>query len=407
MIQTPSTERVATAFAAEPATDRKHTVLFVDDEPNVLDGLRRSTRRLRASWNIHFADSGDAALALVAELPHVDVVVSDMRMPGIDGAELLMRIRDISPATCRVILSGQSDHEAVFRAIGPAHQYLAKPCDVDRLIEVVDRLNTPPCAEFDEPVRTLLGQIDRLPSQPRVFQRLTRELEASNCSTVTVAAIVADDVALTAELLRVVNSSFFGLHGNVESVETAVSLLGMDIVRGVVLAANLFDPAGTAINWLDLAKVGRRSRGIANAARGLALRHGAPHDVAGAAFLIGMVSEVGLLVAGRLPDIDADTADRVNNGVDLTLERATFGADRFCIGSRLLGLWGFDAPIVEAVAMLATPTVAANRPGWYVRATRRLVVEAGIEPDQIADPTARIPELDAALHRTSGSWSAT
>ena len=107
-------------------------ILLVDDEASVVDELRRSLRELRNDWTIDAALSGaDALLAMDREA--FDVVVSDMRMPGMNGAQLLTRVRDRHPATARLILSGFTNEEAVLCSIGPAHQFFAKPCEPSAL----------------------------------------------------------------------------------------------------------------------------------------------------------------------------------------------------------------------------------------------------------------------------------
>ena len=108
------------------------TVLFVDDEPNILQGTRRATRNMRGTWDMHFVESGDEALAFMNDR-NVDVVVSDMRMPNMNGIQLLQEIREVTPGAVRIILSGQTDDEVVYRAFGPAQRHLAKPCDVTDL----------------------------------------------------------------------------------------------------------------------------------------------------------------------------------------------------------------------------------------------------------------------------------
>jgi YesN/AraC family two-component response regulator len=107
-------------------------ILFVDDEPMVLQGLQRSLRTMRMEWETKFATSGPEALEMMAEAPF-DVVITDMRMPGMDGAQLLDLVKAKFPRTVRIILSGQSDRETILRSVGPSHQYLSKPCDVDEL----------------------------------------------------------------------------------------------------------------------------------------------------------------------------------------------------------------------------------------------------------------------------------
>ena len=113
-------------------------VLFVDDEPRVLGGLRRMLRPMRHEWQMEFAQGGPEALDALAE-QSFDVIISDMRMPGMDGGELLTEVMRRYPETVRIMLSGQSNKETVLRSVGPTHQYLAKPCDPELLKRVIAR----------------------------------------------------------------------------------------------------------------------------------------------------------------------------------------------------------------------------------------------------------------------------
>ena len=110
----------------------KKKIIFVDDEPNILDGLRRMLRSLRNEYDMHFASGGREALTLM-ESDRFDVVVSDMRMPGMDGAELLETIQKKHPHAIRIMLTGQADEQSILRTVGVVHQFLAKPCDPEKL----------------------------------------------------------------------------------------------------------------------------------------------------------------------------------------------------------------------------------------------------------------------------------
>src|SRR5258708_4509441 len=107
-------------------------ILFIDDEPMVLSGIERSLRTMRKEWQMEFVSGGSEALEKMAINPY-DVVITDMRMPGMDGAQLLEKVKNRFPQTVRMALSGQSDRDTVFRCIGPTHQYLSKPCDIDEI----------------------------------------------------------------------------------------------------------------------------------------------------------------------------------------------------------------------------------------------------------------------------------
>src|ERR1039457_5287307 len=97
-------------------------LLFVDDEPRVLQGLQRQLRVMREEWQMDFVESGLKAIEFLARTP-VDVLVTDMIMPGMDGAQLLTAVMKRYPNTVRLVLSGHADREAVLRLVGAAHQY--------------------------------------------------------------------------------------------------------------------------------------------------------------------------------------------------------------------------------------------------------------------------------------------
>ena len=114
----------------------KLRVLFVDDEPNVLRGLRRMLRNMRNEWHTEFVEGGQKALDLL-EGYEFDVIISDMRMPGINGVDLLRKVMESHPEMVRIILSGQSDEELIRETVGVTHHFLSKPCSPDVLRSMV------------------------------------------------------------------------------------------------------------------------------------------------------------------------------------------------------------------------------------------------------------------------------
>jgi YesN/AraC family two-component response regulator len=119
-------------------TDKKR-ILFVDDDPSVLAGLRNVFYRDRNRWEMVFAAGGEQALVEV-ERAAFDAIVSDMRMPGIDGVKLLERVRELSPRTARIMLSGSADKEEIDRATRAVDELLSKPCDSATLRATLERL---------------------------------------------------------------------------------------------------------------------------------------------------------------------------------------------------------------------------------------------------------------------------
>jgi CheY-like chemotaxis protein len=114
----------------------KERVLFVDDEPNVLDGIRR---QLRNRVELETATSGAAGLAMIRQQGPFAVVVSDMRMPEMDGARFLAHVNQLAPQTVRMVLSGQADLESTIAAVneGRVFRFLLKPCNSETLLGVI------------------------------------------------------------------------------------------------------------------------------------------------------------------------------------------------------------------------------------------------------------------------------
>jgi YesN/AraC family two-component response regulator len=113
-------------------------VLFVDDEPKILEGLRRMLYPLRNEWHTAFASNGRDALQLLSESDY-DVLVTDIRMPGMSGIELLQEVVKLFPNVVRLVLSGTADRAITLRSVTLAHQYLVKPCDAATLRATVEQ----------------------------------------------------------------------------------------------------------------------------------------------------------------------------------------------------------------------------------------------------------------------------
>ncbi len=336
-----------------------YAILFVDDEDRVLAGLRRLLRPMRHEWDMHFSLSGSEALEYLAANP-VDVVVSDVRMPGMDGIQLLDEVRSRYPDLIRIILSGHSDQVATLRATGVAHQYLAKPCDPTVLQSAIDRSAALRRDLGDEAVAAAIGGTKSLPPAPKVYDQLTAELAKEEPSLNVVADIVATDPALAAKVLQLVNSAFFALRREVTSVPQAVALLGMKTVVGLTLTVGLFDtPQPSPEIATILAEIRERSMDAANVAKGIALAEGGSPADADAAFLAGILHDCGKLVMSvNWPDdfVRVETA-----GSTVEAEQACYGLDHARAGGYLLGVWGLPDEIVEAVAYHHTPGRAHDK----------------------------------------------
>jgi HD-like signal output (HDOD) protein len=332
-------------------------VLFVDDEPQVLQGLRVSLYARRKEWDMHFAAAGAQAIELMRGSPF-DVLVTDLRMPGVNGTALVAWTRTNSPDTIRVVLSGYADEEQSRQLVSMAHRYLSKPCEPTQLEECIDRcLTTRGLIQSDE-LRIQLGSVGTLPPMPATFAALQLALADPTTDSSKIATIIQKDTAIAAKVLQACNSAFFRLPRRVASIQQAVSYLGLSTVRSMVLSAELFKAGQPVCAALDLGQLQRHALSVAAVARSLIVEPARAEE----AFLAGLLHDVGFLLLGRLFKEKMQLALEASAaGMALAeAERAFIGVDHGTAGAYLLGLWGLPFEVVEAVAHHEVPAPIAR-----------------------------------------------
>lgn len=325
-------------------------ILFVDDESKILDGLKRMLRPDRSHWEMEFAIGGEAALKACESTPF-DVVISDMRMPGMDGATLLGHIREQYPGTARIILSGYSEITAATRAVHVAHRFLAKPCNATELHATIERVCTLQDVLCTPEIRQVIGTVGTLPSLSSTYVALTRALGQPDTSIDTVAEILSHDVAMSAKVLQLVNSAFFGLAQTVSSLQRAASYLGLETIKNLALvseAFKIFVPHG-CIPQSEFEAIQNQAQMTAAIAVVL------PGDpkTREITVLAALLHDVGRLVlATKLPDqFCAVIAHTKAKGCEpFQAEEEILGTSHAEIGAYLLGLWGLPNLAVEAIA---------------------------------------------------------
>ena len=377
------------------SADRRFAVMFVDDEPLVLQGLQRMLRPERERWDMRFVRSGAEALGLLEREPF-DAVVSDLRMPEMDGAALLAAVMDRYPHMARIVLSGEMDRELTFRTVHCAHQFLSKPCDADTLKQTLARASSLRRLLNDRKLKSLLPRLESLPSLPALSTEIRAEIQAPNSSVRKVGDLVARDLGMTAKILQLVNSAFFGLARRVASPQDAVSLLGYDTVRALVLSAKIFsqvDLSRIPGLWLDA--LWQHSFSTSLFARAIGVGEKLPRKAQDEAFTAGILHDLGqLILAQNFPDAYAEAITLSGrSGRPLwEVETERFGASHAELGAYLLGLWGIGEDVVGAVAQHHQPPPA----GSAARVTAVVFAANLIDHRLAAEPAAgEIPAGEA------------
>ena len=287
--------------------ENKRRILFVDDEQKVLQGLKRMLHSKRREWEMAFALGGKDALEILSQSP-VDVLVSDMRMPEMDGVQLLTEVRKRYPETVRIALSGHSDRGMVFKTVQLAHQYLSKPCDAEILISTVSRT----CALRDilaeGSLKALVSRVEALPSLPAHYNEMMQALQSPESSSREIGRIISKDMSMTAKILKTVNSAFFGLYRKVSSPSQAVSLLGIEMVRALAMSIRIFSQFDqTRFPYISLDDLWKHSLVTGSFAKVIARAEKQDETVVATAFTGGMLHDLGKLIlvmnlSGRYKD---------------------------------------------------------------------------------------------------------
>ena len=333
-------------------------VLFVDDEPRILAGLRRMLRSLGSPWKMEFVANGDDALKHLRAFT-VDVVVTDMRMPDMDGSQLLGKVMKRWPATVRIILSGHSDRDAVLKAVGPTHQFLAKPCDCDTLKRVV----TGACRMRDKLTgcryKRLVSCVQSIPSSPLVYDELRAELELPKASIRRVGRIIARDVGMTAKLMQLVSSGFFGTAMRVTHPIQAAERLGLDTIRPLVFHTKAIGPGKSDDIPVDfLEALMEHSFAVAGLAAEIARAEMEDRLLIGDSFLAGFLHDVGRLVLAQIAPrrfLETLTASRRETQPVRRSEKERSKATHAEIGAYLMALWGLPDAVVDAIGLHHCP----------------------------------------------------
>jgi HD-like signal output (HDOD) protein/CheY-like chemotaxis protein len=324
----------------------------------VLQGLKRMLRGEREAWTMQFVASGREALSLL-EREAFDALVTDLRMPGMDGEQLLNTVKERHPHMVRIVLSGEMNQASGFKTVRCAHRYLAKPCDAETLKSALSQALALHRWVDDHRLKELLARLESLPSLPEVYAELLAEIQAPNSSFRRVGDLIARDVGMTAKILQIVNSAFFGLGRRILNPQDAVAMLGYDTLKALVLSTKIFSQFDAKrVRCLDLNALWQHSMNTGMFARTIGVGEKLARTAQDEAFTAGVLHDVGkLILAHNFPEIYADVImrSRAQQRPAVELEQECFGASHAELGAYLLGLWGIGEEVVGAIAYHERP----------------------------------------------------
>jgi HD-like signal output (HDOD) protein len=338
---------------------KKKQILFVDDDREIRSLIGAKLRPQMQEWYLQFADDGHQALAFLAEQT-ADVIVSDIEMPKMSGVELLNQVRERHPQVVRILLSGQTDQEVRFHSIESSHQYMRKPWGVAELKDTLERAFALQDRLNNEAIRTLVAKLPSLPTLSSSYFELMQEIQSEEPSLTQIGKTISQDLGMTAMLLKLVNSAYFGLRVTVSDPVHAARLLGLDTITALVLTHQVFSKFSDIDNkLLPMEQLMEHSLGVGSLAKMIAETETRSEDVVTDSIIGGVLHDTGkLILAQNFPsDYGRVLTEAEGNDRPLwAIEKDAFSVCHAEVGAYLLGIWGLPESIVEAVAFHHEPT---------------------------------------------------
>lgn len=316
---------------------------------------------LGSEFEVTTAGSGREALEHVSAHTF-DVVVSDLMMPEMTGAELLARVTEISPTSARVVVSGFADEITIAKCLLSGHRYFTKPFDPIALTTAIQSLVRARDASGSGALRKIVGKLEALPTPSDTYLRLMKALNAQDKTITELAEILERDPSLAAKVLQAVNSAMFGAGRKIVSLTEALQIIGLHVLRALVLTIQVFDFYKNPRLKDELHKVWMHSINVAEQARQVCLARKWPAEISEEAFLAALLHDIGKIILAATPDaIRARFLPEYNmfpEGAPCPVSHAIEAE----AGAYLLALWGIPDSIVTAVRTYGSHAVAADKP---------------------------------------------
>lgn len=324
-------------------------ILLVDEEP-VVQSLQRALRMRCPECQVRTANNTADALDALTDFS-VDIVICELRLAPKDGLHLLQWLQIHHPYAARIVLSASSDDQEGSGSTAMAHQFLAKPVDLNRVTELVDRVDGLRRVLPMDSYRKLAGNLNGLPPVPRLFAELRAKLQSEDSSLDEISDLIERDPAIGSKILQVVNSAFFGLPQPTSSVKRAISYLGARVVQGLVLSIGAAESLPTLPRGTSLERIQHDGLLASTLVRRVFRLKGTEAEDA---FTAALMHDIGFLVPDAENQYALAEAWELASARRVPLvetEREVRGVTHGQIGAYLLGLWGLPNAVVEAVAM--------------------------------------------------------
>ncbi|MRS05969.1 HDOD domain-containing protein, partial [bacterium] len=294
------------------------------------------------------------ALTIMGRQP-IDAIITDLRMPGMSGIDLLEQVIQHYPSIIRMIMSGSVEEPSAYRAASLAHQLMAKPCDIQTIYSAVEDTCHLRDALSDKKLVKIITGIKSLPSVPTLYVRLLKEFEREQPTLSKVGEIISMDIAMTAKILQLVNSAFFSIPYKVSNLNQALSILGLNTIKSLVLSVGVFSEyQNRSFSAFSIDELWQHSIFVGNLSRAIAVSANLSRAEQDEAQMAGILHDVGKLIQTDIPGFYRLLS--MNTKIpEIQMEYHYLGTSHAEIGAYMLSLWGLPSTVIKAVAFHHKP----------------------------------------------------
>ena len=305
------------------------------------------------NWSVSRVDTAEEMLERIQQYHYDIIIIGISDNPELVLAGLIQVIR-ISPDAVRIAVTGNLSPAIAARVSEVTHSSLPENCtDVQISLAVEQALKVASLIRKPE-IKDFIGRIERLPSLPDIYEALNTALLSGQSNARDIAQIVERDPVMSAKVLQLVNSAFFGLERQIYRLNEAVTILGVRLIRDLTLASHIFEAFPQSAEWtsFSFSQIHSRSMLVARLAQDICRSVKADRHVQGQAFLAGLLHDFGMIM---LASHDPEKYRLVmSKASDLSqplyvVEKMNIGVSHAEAGAYLLGLWNLPPKVIEAV----------------------------------------------------------
>lgn len=339
-------------------------ILLIDEDPQTLKSYREALAPKAPLWILNCTSSADEGLESARE-HRPDIVIAALSTNDGHGAQILSEIEKIAPSAQRFITATEADKPKLKATFGSTFQFLPNPCPANRLVTEIQRCVAIETWLADDRIKRLVAKIGEFPSLPPVYLKVVNALNSRDASAGSIAQAISGDLAISAKVLQTVNSSYYGFDQKISNITQAVGVLGVDCVKNLVLAIQVFSKLGSTEDHRALIdELWHHSMSVAITARRIALHETEDEKIAEEAYTAGLLHDIGKLVLlNAEPDLyDAARQHAREESIPLwSAEDQLVGSNHAEIGAYLLARWGMPTNLTEAVALHHQPTISSSK----------------------------------------------